>query len=62
MAEAFAFADGSTFSRAFRAEFGCTPTEVRLAASAGAIVPMAQHEGPAAKTGPDNFARLLRDL
>lgn len=62
IAEACAFADGSTFSRAFRAEFGCTPTEVRLAASAGAINPIAQHDGPAAKTGPGDFARLLRDL
>lgn len=58
IAEACGFFDASTFSRAFRKEFGCTPGEVRAAARAGQ--PLLPRRGPAGAA--DSLGALLRDL
>ncbi len=58
IAEALCFADASSFSRAFRREFGHSPTDVRAAAMAGlapsAMLPMRM------KTEAADFSELLR--
>jgi AraC-like DNA-binding protein/mannose-6-phosphate isomerase-like protein (cupin superfamily) len=60
IAEGLAFADASTFARAFRAEFGCAPREVRLAALVGA--PLSSAHADAASAGTADFVGLLRRL
>jgi AraC-like DNA-binding protein len=58
IAEAFAFSDASTFSRAFRAAFGISPREARLAALVGA----APHRLIGGQSDPADFVGLLRRL
>lgn len=59
IAEAFGFCDASTFSRAFRAEYGYRPSDVRLAGWGGGAIPARPR--PAAQD-PADFASLLRQL
>jgi AraC-like DNA-binding protein len=54
IAEALCFADASSFTRAFRHEFGVTPREVRAASLAGQA-PIAAPEGGV--RGPGDFLR-----
>jgi AraC-like DNA-binding protein len=58
LAEDFCFADVSTFSRAFKREFGCRPSDVRAAASVG-LAPPPRRRAP---TEAVDFADLLREL
>lgn len=60
IAESLAFADASTFSRAFRDAFGCTPRDVREAASLG-HAPM-RRGAAAAPVDPGDLVDLLRVL
>jgi AraC-like DNA-binding protein len=57
IAEDLCFADGSSFSRAFKREFGDSPGEVRSAARAGLAPPVLPRL--AASVGGD-FGELLR--
>jgi AraC-like DNA-binding protein len=58
IAEILCFADASSFSRAFRREFGMTPSDVR-GASRGGLAPVVT---PAGSSGPrtSSFADCLR--
>jgi AraC-like DNA-binding protein len=58
IAEELCFADASTFSRAFRREFGYTPSEVRSVAPAG-LAPSALPRGGSG-VGTLDFSDLLR--
>ncbi len=60
IAESLAFADASTFSRAFRAAFGCTPRDVRQAASLG-HAPV-RHRAAATPADPGDLVELLLTL
>ncbi len=60
IAEDLAFGDASTFSRAFRTEFGCTPRDVRRAALVGDLP--ARRRADAGATDPADFVGLLRRL
>lgn len=60
IAEDLGFADASTFARAFRAEFGCAPRDVRLGALVGAPPPRGRAD--AASSGAADFVGLLRRL
>lgn len=60
VAEDVGFFDASTFSRAFRQEFGCTPSDVRVAALSGGWSELYHHTG--AHTGGVDFATVLRQL
>jgi AraC-like DNA-binding protein len=60
IADDLCFPDASSFSRAFRHEFGCSPSEVRSAALAGlAISPMPMERAAHEIAG---FSDLLRDF
>jgi AraC-like DNA-binding protein len=56
IAEDLCFADASSFSRIFKREFGCTPTEARYAALSGLEL------GVTPKTSGANFGNLLRGI
>jgi AraC-like DNA-binding protein len=56
LAEDFCFADVSSFSRAFRREFGYSPSDARRAAISG--LPLVPPRRPS--TGESDFADLLR--
>jgi AraC-like DNA-binding protein len=60
VAEMLCFADGSTFSRAFRREFGMSPSDVRAEAvgKARPMLPPTKVAGP----GPQSFSECLRSL
>lgn len=60
VAEDLGFFDPSSFSRAFRQEYGCSPREVRIGAQAGARTTPARL-APGALP-PADFATLLRSL
>jgi AraC-like DNA-binding protein len=60
VAEDLGFFDASAFSRTFRREFGCTPSEVRAAALAGAgDIPLRR---PPPQASSDTFTAVLRML
>jgi AraC-like DNA-binding protein len=46
IAELLCFSDASSFSRAFRNEFGITPTDVRAATGAGVLPPVPSRKNP----------------
>jgi AraC-like DNA-binding protein len=52
VAEMFWFADGSSFSRAFRRQFGMSPSDVRAASSTGPRPPL-----PLARRGERRLRR-----
>jgi AraC-like DNA-binding protein len=60
VAEILCFADGSSFSRAFRREFGMSPSDVRAGAVGGSppMAPPKKHLGP----GLHSFSECLRSL
>jgi AraC-like DNA-binding protein len=58
IAEALCFADASSFSRAFRREFGMTPREVRNASLAGLAPPVASGNPPGSEV--HSFGDCLR--
>ena len=58
IAEDLCFADASSFSRAFKREFGHSPGDVRSAARAGLALPLPPR-GLALSVGGD-FGELLR--
>jgi AraC-like DNA-binding protein len=60
IAEELCFADASSFSRAFRLEFGQSPSEVRSAALVGLALPTTSRNRPMCKAG--NFGELVRDF
>lgn len=57
IAEQLCFADASTFARAFRREFGVSPSDVRMAAQTG-YAPAARVRGDETESG--SFAACLR--
>jgi AraC-like DNA-binding protein len=60
IADDLCFPDASSFSRAFKKEFGCSPSDARCAALAGFAIPMmplAHRVGDVA-----DFSDLLRDF
>jgi AraC-like DNA-binding protein len=59
IAETFGFCDASTFSRAFRAEFGYRPSDVRMAGLGGTAAPARPR---AAAPDPNDLSSLLRHL
>jgi AraC-like DNA-binding protein len=60
VAEMLCFADGSSFSRAFRREFGMSPSEVRARSLVG--VPQTTPPKCPAGSGIHNFGECLRSL
>lgn len=61
IAEILCFADASSFSRAFRREFGVSPSDVRLA-SLGGLQPMPTAKKPMTSKGIGSFGDFLRSL
>ncbi len=59
MAEDFCFADASAFSRAYKREFGCSPSDTRAAALSG-LKPSAPPMRAADPSQPADFSDLLR--
>jgi AraC-like DNA-binding protein len=61
VAEILCFADGSTFSRAFRREFGMSPSDVRAMSSSG-LPPAPVPKRLERSDIPRTFSDCLRDL
>jgi AraC-like DNA-binding protein len=61
VAELLCFADASTFSRAFRREFGMSPSDVRAISSSG-MPPAPTPKRPAGSDIPRTFSDCLRGL
>lgn len=59
LAEQLCFSDASTFARAFRREFGVSPSDVRIAAQSG-VSPAALARSDERANGTGNFADCLR--
>lgn len=63
IAEDLGFFDASTFSRAFRREFGCTPSDVRMGAFAEKQSGLVRRSAAPGRSGvPLNLAAMLRQL
>jgi AraC-like DNA-binding protein len=60
VAEILCFADGSSFSRAFRREFGMSPSDVRAASLGGSAPPCAAKKG--SLVDAEDFSHSLRNL
>jgi len=60
IAEALCFADASSFSRAFRREFGASPSDVR-SLSRSRVTPVKKPEG-SSPPDADSFAECLRSF
>jgi AraC-like DNA-binding protein len=60
IAEEFGFTDASTFGRAFRAEFGCRPSDVRAAGLSGHVMRLASIRH--SSTTSDEIGAVLRHL
>lgn len=62
LAKLLCFSDTATFSRAFRSEFGCTPSDIRATIDRGEITPPPNPSPypPSASSG--NLASVLRHL
>jgi AraC-like DNA-binding protein len=58
VAESLCFADASNFSRAFRREFGMSPSDVRAVALAGLAPGAASRDLPGSEVG--GFSNCLR--
>lgn len=61
IAEILCFADASSFSRAFRREFGVSPSDIRIASLAG-LQPMPMAQKPMTSSGIRSFGDFLRSL
>ncbi|HME24526.1 MAG TPA: helix-turn-helix domain-containing protein [Acetobacteraceae bacterium] len=60
LADDLCFSDASSFSRAFKKEFGCSPSDARVAALAGFAIPAIPLDGGARDVA--DFSDLLRDF
>jgi AraC-like DNA-binding protein len=62
VAESLGFYDASAFSRAFRREFGVTPSEARAATAAGGLVPIPLPRGRPVEAPALGFSDVIRRI